>query len=189
VSRDRVLDDAELAAVWHAADRVGGPVGAYIKLLITSLCRKSEIGKLTWSECDLDKGLIMLPRDRTKMGVPLVQPISKIMHNVLEARHRVNGNRPFVINGEFAQGGGSYAKNLIIKNLSGGVKLEDWCFHDLRRSGASGMARLGVRPEVIEKCLGHSTKGVHGIYNRHTYEAEVRAALELWGQHIEAITK
>jgi integrase len=60
--------------------------------------------------------------------------------------------------------------------------------HDLRRSFASGLGRLGVAPHVIEKALNHKLKGVMRIYQRHDYAAEIQEAFELWSRHIAKIT-
>jgi integrase len=65
--------------------------------------------------------------------------------------------------------------------------VSDWRFHDLRRTAASGMARIGVAPHVIEKVLNHVSgqiSGVAAVYNRHGYDAEKRNALELWAEHV-----
>jgi hypothetical protein len=69
-------------------------------------------------------------------------------------------------------------------------RITDWALHDIRRSVATGMANLGVLPHVIEAVLNHvsGTKaGVAGIYNRSSYEREVRAALGMWEDHIAAL--
>jgi hypothetical protein len=63
----------------------------------------------------------------------------------------------------------------------------DWTLHDLRRTGATRMADLGVHPHVIGAVLNHISghkAGVAGIYNRSTYAAEKRAALDMWGSHV-----
>ena len=65
-----------------------------------------------------------------------------------------------------------------------------WRLHDLRRTCASGMARLGIAPHVIEKVLNHSSgaiSGVAAVYNRYAYTEEKRAALETWARALEAI--
>ena len=65
-----------------------------------------------------------------------------------------------------------------------------WTLHDLRRTMATRMADLGVQPHVIEAILNHVSghkSGVAGIYNRSTYAAEKRAALERWGSHIQTL--
>jgi integrase len=67
-----------------------------------------------------------------------------------------------------------------------------WRLHDLRRTVATGMQRLGVNLQTVEAVLGHtsgSRAGVVGIYQRHDYANEKRAALEAWGEHVQSITK
>ena len=68
--------------------------------------------------------------------------------------------------------------------------IRPWTLHDLRRSFASGLQRLGVAPHIVELALNHRSgtfSGVAGIYQRHRYAKEVREAFELWSQHIEAL--
>jgi len=61
----------------------------------------------------------------------------------------------------------------------------------VRRTVATRMAELGVQPHVVEAVLNHVSghkAGVAGVYNRSSYAVEKRAALDFWGQHIEALT-
>jgi hypothetical protein len=65
-----------------------------------------------------------------------------------------------------------------------------WRLHDIRRTVATGMERLGIRLQVVENILGHtkgSKAGVIGIYQRHDFQAEKRAALDLWAHEVERI--
>jgi integrase len=65
----------------------------------------------------------------------------------------------------------------------------DWTLHDLRRTVASGLQRLGVRLEVTESVLNHrsgSMSGIVAVYQRHDYAEEKRAALVRWADHIES---
>jgi integrase len=67
-----------------------------------------------------------------------------------------------------------------------------WVIHDLRRTLASGSARLGIKLEVIEKVLNHvsgSFRGIVGVYQHHTFADEKRVALEAWGEFVEALVK
>ena len=70
----------------------------------------------------------------------------------------------------------------------GSVGAFDWWVHDLRRTAASGMARLGTAPHVVEKVLNHKSgviSGVAAVYNRFGYEKEKRQALDEWAQYLE----
>lgn len=72
------------------------------------------------------------------------------------------------------------------------VAIPHWTFHDIRRTVASGMARLGTNLPVIEKVLNHisgSFGGIVGVYQRHSFADEKRAALEIWTKHINNITR
>jgi integrase len=67
------------------------------------------------------------------------------------------------------------------------IKIPDWRLHDLRRTAATGMARLNIPPHVVEKVLNHSSgtiRGVAAVYNRFEYLEERRAALEAWGRYV-----
>ena len=59
-----VLNDAELAAIWRACK--DDDFGRIVRLLMLTACRREEIGALRWSEIDLNKGLLTLPKERTK---------------------------------------------------------------------------------------------------------------------------
>jgi integrase len=179
-SRDRVLDDAELKLTWEAADAAGGPAGALVKLLILSGARRNEITELAHDEISAD--MIELPGARTKNGLPHTIPITPIIRQVLKTlpttgRFMLNGaDRPF--------GDHSGAKEMVAPAI------RPWTLHDLRRSFASGLQRLGVAPHIVELALNHRSGtfgGVAGIYQRHRYAKEVREAFELWSQHIDAL--
>ena len=67
------------------------------------------------------------------------------------------------------------------------MKLEPWRLHDLRRTAASGLARLGFPLHVIEAVLNHrcgQISGVAAVYNRHSYLPEKRKAIEPWSAHV-----
>src|SRR4029077_9475617 len=67
------------------------------------------------------------------------------------------------------------------------AKISPWRIHDLRRTVSTGMNELGVEPHIVEAVLGHTVKGVAGVYNRTKYETAKRAALDAWGAHVMAL--
>jgi integrase len=180
-SRDRVLDDTELKLTWEAADREGGPAGALVKLLILTGARRNEITELARDEIKTEA--IELPGERTKNGFPHTIPLTPLMCRVLKELPRTG---KFVLNGQDRPfGDHSGAKEKITPAI------RPWTLHDLRRSFASGLQRLGVAPHIVELALNHRTgafSGVAGIYQRHRYANEVRDAFALWSQHIETLT-
>jgi integrase len=159
---------------------------------------------MCWSEVDFDKKLWVIPRDRMKNDVAHEVPLSDAATSVLRDLPRVK-SRPglvFTTTGESAVGGFSRAKarlDAAVLELMRGNALAPsadsvkiaapirWTFHDLRRTCASGMARLGVNLPVIEKILNHtggSFGGVVGVYQRHSFSMEKRIALESWSRFI-----
>ena len=62
-----------------------------------------------------------------------------------------------------------------------------WTPHDLRRTAATQMTRMGHARLVVDKILGHKDTSVAGIYDRHAYWAERRAALDEWGERLRDI--
>jgi integrase len=184
-SRDRVLSDAELTAIWQAlgADQFSD----IVRLLTLTAQRREEIGGLRWSEVDFERGLIVLPPDRTKNRREHAVPLSPQARAIIERQPR---GREFV----FGHGAGGFSGwSRCKERLDQRVKLPAWRLHDLRRTAATVMAdRLGVLPHIIEAVLNHVSghrAGVAGVYNRAKYAAEMREALQRWADHIEIIRR
>jgi integrase len=181
-SRERVLTDDELVAVWTSAP--DSEFGRIVKLLMLTGQRRDEIASLRWAEI-VDDG-IALPAERTKNSRPHDVPLSPQALAVLDDQPQRAG-REFT----FGDGAGGYSGFSSAKEkLDEASGVADWTLHDLRRSMATRMADLGVQPHVIEAILNHVSghkSGVAGVYNRSTYSTEKRAALDLWGTHIQML--
>jgi integrase len=181
-SRDRVLTDNELLRVWRAGV---GPYGAVVRMLALTGARREEIAQLRWSE--IDRGTIKLEGDRTKTGAPHIIPLSDPAKSLLESTPRIGGTEyVFTYGGTKPISGWSKCK-LVLDAASG---VTDWRIHDLRRTVATGLQKLGVNLQTIEAVLGHvsgSRSGVVGVYQRHSFDAEKRAALDAWGAHVMAL--
>jgi integrase len=186
-SRERVLTDAELVAVWRATERVGYPTGPLTQLLILTAQRRSEVAGLRWSELDLTARTWRLPSERTKSDRPHEVPLSSHALAVIKHIPRIDGS-DFVFTGASGRPVSSFSK--MKDQIDALADIPKWGFHDLRRSTATGMARLGIALPVVEKVLNHSGasfSGVAGIYQRHDFAEEKRAALEAWGNHIASL--
>ena len=185
--RERVLSDSELTAVWTATQKVGWPFGSAIQLLLLTGARRAEIAGLRWSE--IQSSSLQLEGSRTKNNEPVSIPLSAPALSVIETLPRIaKSNFVFTTTGKTPITGWSRAKYQIDRF----VELPPWHLHDIRRTVATGLQRLGVSLQVVEAVLGHvsgSRAGVVGIYQRHTYDAEKRAALEAWGAHVAALVR
>src|SRR5262249_5877144 len=106
---------------------------------------------------------------------------------------RFSGSKFVFSPGVTAPSGFSRAKTRLdglIAKENGGEPIQPWVLHDVRRSVASGMAGLGVDLPIIERCLNHisgSFSGIVSIYQRYDFADEMRAAMERWGRHVEAM--
>jgi integrase len=188
-SRDRVLDDAELKLVWEAADQVGYPFGAMTRLLITTGQRRDEVAKMRWEEVNFERRLWTLPRERVKADRPHEVPLSTLALDILKAAPRLAGS-PYVLTTNGAAPSSGFAKNK--RKLDGllPADMRPWRLHDLRRTCASGLARLGINLPVIEKVLNHesgSFAGIVGVYQKHSFADEKRKALDVWGDFVSEL--
>lgn len=177
--RERVLSMDELKAVWAAADDMGYPFGPMVRLLILTAQRRAEVANLERGWLLPDQQAFEVPASHYKTDRPQVVPLSAPALAIVEALPKWNGGT-FMLSttaGKRPVSGFSKAKARLDR-LSG---VEGWTLHDLRRSAATHMARLGVAQEHIERVLGHAIEGVAGTYNRYSYLPEKRAALDAWG--------
>jgi integrase len=183
--RDRVLSDDELIAVWNAAEQLSWQFCFVIRLLILTGARREEIGKLRWSE--IVGGELKLEASRTKNALPHTVPLSAPARATIERVPHI-GSSPFVftIDGSKPVSGWSRTKARL-DELSG---VESWRVHDLRRTVAIGLQKLGINLQTIEAVLGHtsgSRSGVVGVYQRHNFAEEKRTALEAWGRFVMSL--
>ena len=183
-SRDRVLSDQELRAIWRGVS--DDEYGVILKLLMLTGCRREEVGQMRWSEFDL-KGTWTLPATRSKNGRPHTLPITPLMMQIIKSiprrdeRDLLFGRKP---------GGGFTSWNKGKVRLDQRLDLPDWTHHDIRRSVATGMADIGIQPHIIEAVLNHQSghkRGPAGIYNRSNYTREVAAAMALWSDHVRSL--
>jgi integrase len=212
-SRDRVLDDAELVRVWRATFAVSETFGPFFRLLVLTGQRRDEVAGMAWAELDKASATWTIPAARSKNGVAQIVPLSAPALKELDALARLGerdeaGNEieawpktglTFTTTGETPISGMTKAKRALDEAVAkdGGEGAErqplpEWRVHDLRRTVATGLQRLGVRFEVTEAVLNHvsgAKGGIAGIYQRHDWKDEKRAALDAWGRHVEATLK
>ena len=185
-SRDCVLTDVELSTLWQASKVQGYPFGIIFKLLALTTQRRGEIVGMGWSELDLSEGLWTIPGARTKNGSPHLVPLTPMAIGILQNLPQFSTDLIFPAKVKLDRPYSGYSKGK--RTLNANADLRDWTLHDLRRTAATGMAKLGVAPHVVERILNHSSGtfgGVAGVYNRFGYLKEMREALELWEDHLK----
>jgi integrase len=179
-ARDRILADDELRDLWQATE-AGGVFFAIVRLLLLTAQRRDEVSQMQWPE--IDGNTWVIPADRSKTKVPNVVPLTDAAFTILSTLERRN-EFVFAGKGSMPFNGFSKAKRALDKKIAdlrdadGRNAIRPWVLHDLRRTARSLMSRAGVDANVAERVLNHVIPGVRGVYDRHSYEAEKRDALE-----------
>jgi integrase len=187
-SRERVLGDAELKAIWNSC--LDDDYGRILKLLMLTGQRADEIARLRWDEVHDEQ--IELPGARTKNGrahaIPLSEPAKAILAKLqADDRTHVFGQRDSGF-----QGWNHAKEKLVARMAEAGASLPHWVPHDLRRTAATRMADIGVLPHVVEATLNHISGhkgGIAGVYNKAVYSAEKTQALNRWADHLMAVVE
>lgn len=194
-ARDRVLNDNEISALWRAAELESAPWQHAVKLLLLTGQRRSEVFEAEWSEFDLKAAVWTIPAERAKNNAAHIVPLSNEALAIIETIPKVDGSKfvfPAADNPANPCSGISKVlerlRKAIAKDLDRDV--ETWSLHDLRRTVATGLQRLGIRFEVTEAVLNHvsgSKAGVAGVYQRHDWKEEKRTALDSWAVELDRI--
>lgn len=193
--RQRALDDGELAALLVNLDEVtkrAKRTGIAIRLILLTAVRRSELTAARWSELDLEvKAPVWeIPSERTKTGVPFAVPLTPPAVEQFKRLKRMAARSPWVFPAE--DGDGPMDPKLPTRSVARHLdtfaehKVGAFTLHDLRRTVRTGLAKLGIRPDVAERCLNHAQPGSVATYDTHQYLGEKRDALTRWADHLQA---
>ena len=186
--RERVLAPEELVAVWTAFTALPRVWESYMKVLLLTAQRSGEVKNMQWADVDLATAWWTIPGTQAKNGlahrVPLSAPVLALLHKL----RREDSATPWVFNSTKLQ-------QRPITNVSVTARMiarqAGVCYvtHDLRRTAASAMTSMGISRLVVAKILNHAEPGVTKVYDRHSYDAEKRQALEAWGDRVLALVE
>ena len=189
--RERVLADAEICALWAITDREAPRLRAFVRLMILTAAREFEVAGMAAGEVDLAAGRWALPAGRTKSRRGYIVPLCKLAVVELRAVWPIEappakwkllgrtGRSPFV--------GFSRLKGRI--DAASGF--DNWCWHDLRRTARTGMAKLGVPRDHAEAAINHvsAQSAIERTYNRHPYDGGIIDALSRWQLHVAGLVR
>ena len=207
VERDRVLSEAEIREL---RDKL--PDGRFLHstelalwIQLSTCCRIGEILSAEWKNINLDEGAWKIPEENSKNGKAHVVYLSDFAIDKFKRLQEISGTSTWC----YPDRTGTKAvcpktitvqirdrqRGKALSNRSGtpeALKLSggEWTPHDLRRTGATMMARLGVLPAVVEKCLNHTEQNrVLRTYQQYGYEKEMREAWHLLGDRLEILLR
>jgi integrase len=189
--RERALSDDELIAVWIASATEPPKSRAFVRLLILTGCRRAEAAGITTGEVDRAAGLWRLPGTRTKNRRPHLMPLCELALAELDAvwpEHAEEAGDDWRLLGAHGSAFVGFSK-LKARIDAKATLAAPWCWHDLRRTCRSGMARLGIDRLHAARALNHvsAQSRLERTYDTHDYEAEVIAALRRWQAHVASL--
>ena len=191
-ARARVLTDAELKSIWEACESCGA-FGIIVRLLILTGQRRGEIAALHTSWLNLDSKAVTIPATITKNGREHTFPIGSVCQSILSTHQPKAANSlffPATTSNSSQTTFSAWSKSKAnLDKLSG---VSDWTLHDLRRTFATTLARLGTPIHVVEKLLNHvsgTTGGLVAVYQKHQWWDEQVVAINAYESHLQRILK
>ena len=195
VRRKRFFTDAELATFvrWLPRSPYSRTVRDALALVLFTACRSGEVVAALWRDIDLERAVWTIRE--TKNGEPHDVMLSRKAIDLLKARRalhdvfvfpsRMDGHHV----AQKALGLAQYdaRKEKDDKPSADPIELP-WTVHDLRRTVATGLAKLGCPRVVQDRVLNHVDSSVSAIYDRHRYDAEARVWLQKWADYLDALT-
>jgi len=189
IPRCRVLEMEEIGRVFSASLIIGYPFGCFVQGLILTGQRRSEVAAMKWNEVDLAIRVWRQSSENKSRRAHIV-PLSPMMLQLLVDAPR---RGDFVFSNDGATHVSAYSKGKRkIENLlpSIGGAIQDWRFHDLRRSVATHMVRLGVSETVVKRMLNHSPGNVlTQTYILHSYQPELQKAYDKWESELALVVR
>jgi integrase len=191
-ARDHVLADPELRAIWRACEWLGA-FGRAVQFMVCTGCRRTEAGSAAWSEIDRDAKLWRLPAGRVKNNRSHQLPLNDL---ALSRLGEANGEYLFSNDSSKTPiNGWSKGKTRLdvaaldeLRKERPDAVMADWHLHDVRRSVATNLARLGVDRTIVARILNHADNTVTGRhYDKHGRNEEMVAALAAWDRRLRQI--
>ena len=184
--RQRVLTESELREVWAAFERLNYPLACMFQLRLLTAQRGMEIKTMRWQDIELSSGWWTIPPGIAKNKLAHRVPLSGPARDILLRLQARTGDSEWVFPSPTRPG--QHIVNIYKAArevcISSGVEFAP---HDLRRTAASMMTGMGVTRLVAGKIMNHVESGATRTYDRHSYDAEKRHALELWAQRLQDI--
>ncbi|NCQ23684.1 MAG: integrase [Rhodobacteraceae bacterium CG17_big_fil_post_rev_8_21_14_2_50_63_15] len=203
VARGRVLDHDEIRAFWHSVETCGlhRLTALALKLVLVTGQRPGEVSGMR--EDEISGRWWTIPANRrgkteTDHTVYLTDTALQIIADAKAEIDRLHKRRkePWSGNVFEARPGKPLTRHAVSRAVARyhaelGAKVVEpwgrWTPHDLRRSMRTGLSAAKVRPDISEIVIGHVIPGIRGVYDRHDFKDELRAAALAWEARLLAI--
>jgi integrase len=200
--RERVLSDEELGVILNdptGALRMQRTAHSVLVLLATG-ARRGELARAEWKDVDLERRIWRIPAENSKNGLEHSFHITAIAYEHFSALRRLSEGSRWVMPASArvdrkTTGDNPIDPKLLTRSVARCtsrlklLKVAPFTVHDLRRTVRTGLARVGVRPDIAERVLNHKLDKLLLTYDRHGYLDERRDALERWAAHLKTLVK
>lgn len=194
--RTRAFSDAELAAflTWLPTVNMSERMRLILELMLLTGVRGGEAVSASWNDIDLNAGewRLLQTKNGTAHTVYLSTQVVMLLATWKERQRldkAAHGNH-WVFLSPYRAGVHIDQKSIVlsVRKHRAESGLAHWVGHDLRRSCATGLARLRYSREIQNRVLNHVDSSVAGIYDRHDYDAEAKEAWQKWADHLEGLS-
>lgn len=198
---ERYYSDDEIKKIWDSYEKLKEPVRSYLKIITLTGQRRTETNFIKWEnikhENDNDfKGWVwMIPKELAKSDRDHLVPLSLLALEIIKGLKNDSSKNPYVFASRMKDDIPISLKTIkrAVREVKKESGVKDFKLHDMRRTVATWLAKLGTPQEVVSKILNHKTGSggsvVTRIYNRYEYRGERKKALEKWSYRLDEIIK
>lgn len=197
-ARDRVMTAPELRLYITA---LRAPIASVsekhrlaLELILLTACRRNEAVLSQWDDIDLAAGVWIVPPENQKAGIEHRVFLSDRAREVLERLKAIGEGAPWVIPAERNITDHVHPETLnsarvrLVRDTPALKAIPAFTTHDGRRAFSTWAHEMLEHPDVVESCLGHTIKGVRGIYARPQFEAARRRLMQSWADYLHSLT-
>ena len=187
--RHRYYSEEEMRKLWGFFEDWGEPTRSVLEMLLICGQRKTETMQMRW--IDIQGKVWTIPASLAKNKQPHDVPLSTMALEIIGRMKKLNGKSEYVFASPQNPKKPLDSLSRVRQAIKNNTKVSDFRPHDLRRTVATYLAKLGIERTVLGKILNH--KGLAGdgqvtaIYDRHSYMDEKHDALELWSKNLRKI--
>ncbi|WP_065376945.1 tyrosine-type recombinase/integrase [Ensifer adhaerens] len=214
-ARTRVLEREEVAAYLAACTATPYPYGPCLRTLIETAQRRGAVRKMRWPQINFARKVWVIPGKTSKIEdahqVPLSDRMVALLRSLRDAlppEHgpyvfsATGGQKPIdnfgalkIVKSVKAQGAdaggrrGRFERHMLasFEALAPGQELEDWVWHDARRTARTHLEPITGRTEVAEAAIGHGPQGIVRVYNLYKYRSEIRRGFNAWSELLHKV--